>query len=78
MFLVRVKDATSDLRCVNKDDIYNFYIMPESIFNDVFESQEKQPESVEIPEQTTELIQQPIKYDADFILEFARILLNRR
>lgn len=77
LFMVKVANGTNDLRLVNKNDLYNNYVCPESIFNDVFELQEK-PKTIEGLNQTAELVQESIKYEGDFILEFARILLNRK
>lgn len=73
LFLVRTEEGMSDLRIVDKTVKHNFCIVPESIFNSIFgsvtENNTAQLESVSPTEN---------KYDGDFILEFSRILLNRK
>lgn len=80
LFMVKVANGTNDLRYVNKNDIYNNYVMPESVFNEVFESQKivDSFDELKIDCEIDEIIKVPAKYDGDFILEFARILLNRK
>lgn len=63
LFIVRIKEGTNDLRFVNKKEDFNFFITPEPIFDDVF--------------QVFETLEKE-KYEGDFILEFAKILLNRK
>ena len=72
LFIVREKGGTSNLRIVDKAVSHNFCIVPESTFNGIC-----------LFNETTELpaIQEPTseqKYEGDFILEFSRILLNRK
>ena len=69
LFIVRVKKAGSDLRFVNKSVELNYFIAPESVFNAVVDV-----EDIGLP--IEEIIE--YKYDGDFILEFARILLNSK
>lgn len=57
----------SDLVFVNKKDKFVTVICPEFVFN----------ETTKV-EQITELPKTENKFDGDFILEFSRILLNRK
>lgn len=73
LFITRLKDGFSDLRFVDKKNEYSYVIAPELIFNEcvtINESSEyKFLEDIEIKNNN---------FDADFILEFSRILLNRK
>ena len=69
--------GTCDLVFIDKNQEWALFICPLDIFNKIFESQEK-PKTIESLNKTAELTQESIKYDSDFILEFARILLNRK
>lgn len=77
IFESEVKEGFCDLVFVDKGQKHVAYICPFEFFNKFFESQEK-PTTLEGLNQNTELIQESIKYEGDFILEFARILLNRK
>ena len=61
----------SDFRFIDKTIKNNFCIVPESVFNSTVNVSDK----IESQELTVE---PQIKYDGDFILEFSRILLNRK
>jgi len=69
LFVVKIKKGNSDLRFVDKTIEMNYCIVPESVFNGAVNFKN---ELEAIPEET------PAKYDGDFILEFSRILLNRK
>lgn len=73
-FITRVENGTSDLRLVDKTVEFTFCVIPENVFNNIFNSRVRS----DLPAMDTGLIQESIKYDGDFILEFARILLNRK
>ena len=67
-----MKDGISDFVFVNKAVEFVYFVCPQEIFNSIFKDEE-------------EIIQPPKKeelnsdaYKGDFILEFARILLNRK
>lgn len=71
LFFSRVKNHSSDLRFVDKNIKVTNFIVPEEIFRNVTVNQkEKQPDITEIEDKK--------EYSQDFILEFARILLNRK
>jgi len=73
LFITRIKGGMSDLRFVDKSISNNYCIVPESVFNGVFNTKEV----TELPlMQEIESVNQ--KFDGDFILEFSRILLNRK
>lgn len=73
IFISDVKKGTSDLRWVDKNVEINYCIVPAEIFQKVA----KFEETTELPA-IQETISEPQKYDGDFILEFSRILLNRK
>jgi len=73
LFIARTKDGSSDLRLIDKTIKTNFCIVPESVFNGIFENV-----AVNKPVELESVIQSNNKYEGDFILEFARILLNRK
>jgi len=77
LFMVKVANGTNDLVFVDGRQEYTIYVCPENIFNDIFEHK-KTSDSIKELIPTNELIQEKIKYEGDFILEFARILLNRK
>ncbi len=73
LFVTKTPDF-SDLRFVDKSIKHNMCIVPESVLNSVIGVSEKVNKA-----ETLELItEEKPKYDGDFILEFSRILLNRR
>lgn len=67
LWMVKIKKGGSDLRFVDKATTTNWCVAPESICNGIFDYKE--------PEQQKEIKKQ---FDGDFILEFSRILLNRK
>jgi len=77
LFMVKVANGTNDLVFVDGRQEYVIYVCPENVFNNIF-AIKKTSDSVEELKPSNELIQESIKYDGDFILEFARILLNRK
>jgi len=72
-FMAKVKEGMNDLRFVDKSVKHNHCIMPESVFNGVFGTAE-----IVKPLEAEQVISTDNKYDGDFILEFSRILLNRK
>lgn len=71
LFFSRVKNHSSDLRFVDKNIKVTTFIVPEEIFRNVIVNQKvKQLDDI--------LIQYKTEYSQDFILDFARILLNRK
>jgi len=66
-FIAKVEKGDCDLVFIDKKQEYTMYICPEEIFY-----------SIKKLKPSDELIQEKIKYEGDFILEFARILLNRK
>lgn len=77
LFISKLEGGTSDFVFVDKKVDFSIFLMPASIVESFFDLQEK-PLTIDGLNKTTELIQESIKYDGDFILEFARILLNRK
>lgn len=71
LFMVEDKESgNNDLRFINKDVSHNFFICPRSVFYGcVAVVQESEPLPIQ---------EQQNKFDGDFILEFSRILLNRK
>jgi len=69
LWMVKIKEGNVDLRFIDKSTTANWCIAPESICNGVFDYKELI---------TTEPIETKKQYDGDFILEFSRILLNRK
>jgi len=76
-FLANVENGFCDLVFIDKNNINPIYICPEENFNNIFKDI-KACDFIEKLNPTNELIQESIKYDGDFILEFSRILLNRK
>lgn len=74
LFIVRVKDERSDFRFVDKTVNTNICIIPESVLNILDFIQEIKPKQEEV----LESVKSNKEYSQDFILEFARILLNRK
>lgn len=73
LFISRVIEGHNDLRFVDKSMKHNVLIAPESVFNGVFgKTEEIKPLGLE------PIVSEGNKYDGDFILEFSRILLNRK
>lgn len=72
-FMTKIKEGTNDLRFIDKSVKQNYCIMPESVFNGIFGNLE-----VIKPLEIEPIIHKENKYDGDFILEFSRILLNRK
>lgn len=70
LFIVKTPES-SDLKFIDKSVKFGFFIIAESIFNSCVTISDK----VESKELTNE---PQTKYEGDFILEFARILLNRK
>jgi len=69
LFIVKTEIA-SDLRFIDKNSEYNYCIAPANMFLN----------SVEL-KHVNETVLEPVqseKYEANFILEFSRILLNRK
>lgn len=80
-FMAKIKNGVADLRFVDKNCEFNICIVPETIFNNVVQTQliEEINERNELLKGTIENKQsEKQKYDGDFILEFSRILLNRK
>jgi len=69
LWMVKIKKGNADLRFIDKSTTTNWCIAPESTCNGVFDY--KEPEIVHTVEPKKQ-------YDGDFILEFSRILLNRK
>lgn len=77
-FIAKIKgEIRSDLVIVDKKTEQTIFICPENFLSEILGSQEK-PTNIEGLNPSTELIQEHVKYDGDFILEFSRILLNRK
>lgn len=76
LFLIRDEHGISDFVHVNKEFEFVNFICSEEIFNSSFddelETELPTKKELNISEFNTE------KYSGDFILEFARILLNRK
>ena len=70
LFMAKIKDGNADLRFIDKSTKQNFCIAPESMCNGVLNY--KEVEKLEL------IVEEKPKYDGDFILEFSRILLNRK
>ena len=70
LFITKTPDG-SDFRFIDKSIRHGFCIASESIFNSIANVYSK-TESQELN------VDPKIKYDGDFILEFSRILLNRK
>jgi hypothetical protein len=68
LFISRLEGGISDFILVNKDVEFVFFICPEETFNYIFKGEEKTV--ISEPNNDT--------YKEDFILEFSRILLNRK
>jgi len=71
LFMTKIKNGNSDLRFVDKNVEINFCIAPEVLCNNILTITQKHIEPEETPVQEN-------KYNGDFILEFSRILLNRK
>lgn len=71
LFISKTKNGMSDLRYIHKECTINNCIAPADIAKKVLNI----VDSVVVKEIEQELTN---KYDGDFILEFARILLNRK
>ena len=69
LWMVKIKKGGSDLRFVDKATITNYCIAPDFICNGIFDYKEP---TITAP------IEAKKQYDGDFILEFSRILLNRK
>jgi len=70
LFITKTPEG-SDFRFIDKSVKNGFCIVPESVFNSTVNISDK----VEIEELTSN---SENKFDGDFILEFSRILLNRK
>lgn len=70
-FYITKTSSCCEFRLVDKTQINTFCILPEPLFNSIANFSEK----IEIQE----LVSKPEnKFEGDFILEFSRILLNRK
>lgn len=77
-FMVKIKETDlADLRFINKSNSVNFCICPEVIFNDNVKIDKEKETEAPLPIVST-IQEQQNKFDGDFILEFSRILLNRK
>lgn len=75
LFESELIEGSTDLVFVNKKQEHVFYICPLDVFDSFYiDKQEVNDISTQIPDKEKD----SIKYDGDFILEFARILLNRK
>lgn len=68
LFILK-QEGFSDLRLIDKSVKNNYCICPESIFNSVVKA---------IKADIATVMPKENKFDGDFILEFSRILLNRK
>lgn len=75
-FFMAKNNATTDLVFVNKKDTIMFAICPEEIFNNIVKTEKEKEVETTLP--IINAIETKQKYDGDFILEFSRILLNRK
>lgn len=78
IFESQAKGGFFDLVFVDKKQVYVFYICPIDFFDSFHIYQIEKQDVPRISKQIKEPKNESIKYDGDFILEFARILLNRK
>lgn len=71
LFISRIENGISDFVFVNKDVEFAHFICPEETFCSIFKYEEELDRE-KFTEPNTD------SYKTDFILEFARILLNRK
>lgn len=76
-YVVKISEDNSDLRFIDKSSKLNFCICPESVFNGVEKYAVIPPQQLEvIPEY--EVLPSQSMSDNSFILEFSKILLNKK
>lgn len=75
LFESELIEGSTDLVFVNKKQEHVFYICPLDVFDSFYIDKQ---EVTKISKQIKEPKNESIKYDGDFILEFARVLLNRK
>jgi len=72
-FIAKTKNNVSDLVMIDKKAKHTIFVCPETTLENLFENV-----AANKPIELEAIIQNNNKYDGDFILEFSKILLNRK